>query len=427
MESLSAPIIDNYISILKHNDKITFTQESWDLIDTLFSLLNQIKPCGEDNLHELWITAPRGKIADYGNYEDFLKDQIVSNKDDFEKMWKMDYPDEIYWYRLNTISFKRNDVDEFKAISLNSNIIVQSPYTNLNEVGSELGFDISKLINFLIESVKTCIRKMKNGSYNDFVSNSLPYNCRYGTIVRNDYWKIYNENKEEYLKNISASEIDKLKKFINCQENFQKSEKDKYKISKSVGRIDKMTAGKFYYYCTLGYKENQYSDCYTLSPKELYYKYADGRDEGLKYIDENSPTEFDNWYNNKTKSGGHPWEVCRGGNSTHVSLFVCHDEYGYYLLVAGKSFGRSIETIKFYLALKRDCVPVFLDNALELLNRILGTDKIGIVPYFVMPFYCESCFPNENILDFMHLQVDSNREILKYIKWMDIRNQYLND
>ena len=188
-----------------------------------------------------------------------------------------------------------------------------------------------------------------------------------------------------------------------------------------------MTAGKFYYYCSLGYKENQYPDSDVLSPNELYYKYADGRDDGLKDIDENSPTEFDNWYNDKNRRGGHPWEVCQGGNSTHVSLYVFHDEYGYYLSAAGKSFGRSIETIKFYLALKRRDIPVYLENGTELLNRILGTDKIGIVPYFVMPFYCESDFPNEDILDFMHLEVDEDKEISKYIDWMDIQKQYLVD
>ena len=57
---------------------------------------------------------------------------------------------------------------------------------------------------------------------------------------------------------------------------------------------------------------------------------------------------------------------------------------------------------------------MFLSDAKELLSRVLATDKIGIVPHFVMSFYCESCFPNETILDFIHLDID-NKKILKYI------------
>ena len=101
-----------------------------------------------------------------------------------------------------------------------------------------------------------------------------------------------------------------------------------------------------------------------------------------------------------------------------------HDEYGYYFRVAGKSYNRSIETIKFFLALKKANIPVFLSDAKELLSRVLATDRIGIVPYFIMPFYCESCFPNDTILDFIHLDVD-NKEILKYIDWQSEEEQYL--
>lgn len=95
MELLSAPVIDEYISIL-NNKNINFKKDSWKLIDTLFTLLNKIKPCGRDNLHELWITAPRGEITDYGNYDNLVEDGLVSNKEDFEKMWKSEYPNEIY-------------------------------------------------------------------------------------------------------------------------------------------------------------------------------------------------------------------------------------------------------------------------------------------------------------------------------------------
>ena len=419
MNLLSAPQIDNYINYLNHS-KMRFDKNTWDLINSMYEILDKIKPCGEDNLHELWITIPRGNISDYGNYEEFVQDEIVSNYKEFETMWKRDYPNDIYWYKLSTISFMQKDDKEFKAIFLNSKLIAQSP--NIETTGFEM--NISYLIETIIHSVKYCLDKMEKEIYNDYVKDNLPFENRYGTIKRSDFWKVYPDAKEDYFSNFSQSEIDELKYFLSLQENMQKDMKVKYRASKLIGRISKMTSGKFYYYCYLGYKANNYPNCETLTPKELYYENADGRDDGLKDIDENSFEEFDRWYNDQTRFGGHPWEVCRGGNSTHVSLYVMHDEYGYYFRVAGKSYNRSIETIKFFLALKKADIPVFLSDAKELLSRVLATDRIGIVPHFIMPFYCESCFPNDTILDFIHLDVD-NKEILKYIDWQSEEEQYL--
>ena len=89
-----------------------------------------------------------------------------------------------------------------------------------------------------------------------------------------------------------------------------------------------MTSGLFYECCKAGYIANDYEGSNTLSGKELYLKHADGRDEGLRDIDENSPEAFRQWLKNRNQSG-HPWEVFPGGNSTHVSLFVCKNENGF--------------------------------------------------------------------------------------------------
>ena len=160
------------------------------------------------------------------------------------------------------------------------------------------------------------------------------------------------------------------------------------------------------------------SRCGTLSPKELYEKYADGRDEGLMDIDEDSPEAFRNWYEHRER-GGHPWEVCRGGNSTHVSLYVCKTDRGFFFAVAGSSWGRSNETINFYLALHRAGMPVIIDEGNMLADRITGKDKIGIVPQGVFPRYCSHYFPGEQILDFMNLPEEKHDEFAARCVWRD--------
>jgi hypothetical protein len=182
--------------------------------------------------------------------------------------------------------------------------------------------------------------------------------------------------------------------------------------------IENMTSGLFFRCCQMGYAANHYEGGGTLSPKELYQKHADGRDEGLMDIDEDSPEAFRNWYEHRER-GGHPWEVCRGGNSTRVSLYVCKADRGFYFAVAGSSWGRSNETINFYLALHRAGMPVIIDEGNRLADRITGKDIIGIVPQGVFPRYCSHYFPGEQILDFMNLPEEKHDEFAAKCVWRD--------
>ena len=167
-----------------------------------------------------------------------------------------------------------------------------------------------------------------------------------------------------------------------------------------------------------------------LTAKELYLMHADGRDEGLRDIDSNSPTAFSEWYECSRKGIGHPWEVCRGGNSTHISLYVRKNGNEYSLKLAGSSYGRSVETIKFFLALVRNNIPVSLYEGEELAARVRADDKIGIVPDGVMPFYCSSYFPDdENISDYMNIELYEDKErwkkVIENVIWQEIEEQRL--
>ena len=162
-----------------------------------------------------------------------------------------------------------------------------------------------------------------------------------------------------------------------------------------------------------------------MTPKEQYYLHADGRDEGLRDIVPDSPEAFNIWLYDSNRRGGHPWEVCRGGNSTHVALNVMQDERGYWLYLAGDAWNRTIETVKFYLALTRAGVPVFLAEAHTLADRLAEKEKIGIVPDGVIPVYCESDFPNEHIIDFINLPDEDQEKFLPFCTWYEEQPIYL--
>ena len=155
------------------------------------------------------------------------------------------------------------------------------------------------------------------------------------------------------------------------------------------------------------------------SEKEQYALHADGRDEGLSKLDGDSSEAFARWLTERPRTG-HPWEICRGGNSTHIDCIVHRDEHGYYLVVAGLAETRTIETVRFFLALYRAGVPVCIRNAEELKARLTGAEPIGIVPEGVFPAYCHARFPGEDIVDFMNLPREHQDELAEYCRWQPI-------
>jgi hypothetical protein len=175
----------------------------------------------------------------------------------------------------------------------------------------------------------------------------------------------------------------------------------------------------------MGYAANNYSGC-ELSPREQYYLHADGRDDDLKEIDPDSPEAYHAWLFRRN-AGGHPWEVCRGGNSTHVALRTSFDEDGYYLRLDGDAWNRTIETVKFYLAFRRAGIPVYLEEAHTLADRLSEVELMGIVPQGVIPAYCESWFPGQHIIDYLNLPFEDQEEFLPFCVWQKEAQVHLKE
>ena len=406
--TIKAPKVNHWIFVLK-DGKFVFDKKTLEAIDKVYAILDAVEPCGEDNRRELWLKAERGTIDDYDDYERLKDEEVVENYEEFEKMWHDEYPDEISWYHLVTI-----ERDDYRAMFLGRELIYQS---RILEAHSSYEYNVEELFVWMQDAVKKCIAQMQEETYNDDVNNNLNARQRTGTISRKDYWDIFPERKDAYLSNITDAEIKKFVSYISEQHD-----------NKPVGSyLDEMTAEKFYEFCSMGYKANKYEHLEGLTAKEQYYKMADGRDNGLSEIDEESPSEFADWLNDLQRKGGHPWEVCRGGNSTHVGLYVHHNENGYYLAVAGKSWSRSIEAIKFYNVLRDSGTAVYLYEAKGITDRLLGQDIIGIVPEHVIPVYCEQWFPRMKILDFMNLPYEDEpyEKMLEKIVWLPEEKQYL--
>lgn len=418
-------------------------QPSADLMNAmnpLFETLKDLAPLPEnDEAKVIWITVPVGDLSDYGSYEDALECGAVESYQEFQRMWKEEYPDDVKWYRLTIGESKPGSRFAFRSVAVdNTGIISVDLSTGLREETWWKDDKKIELCRLLTEAASQAIQRVRDGTYNDFVNENLPYQHRTGVIKRSDEWLIFPEAKDRTWNGIDEDLFQEFKGFLETNN------------SDKIGRIKVFTANDFFRACVCGYRACGYH-IESSSPVWAYLRYADGRDEGLTGaghglnagpgINYDDPKAWDEWYND-SRVGGHPWEVIRGGNSTHVDLIVMHDDFdlgyllrlgrisqeeydsrmkdaGYYFLLAGKH--RSEEVINFFVALRKAGYPVVLRDADEILARLEGTDYIGIVPHRVIPKYCESMFPDEygHVIDFMHIYADEDEQaLLPYITWL---------
>ena len=413
--TLKIPAIRNYIHWLGRvgyrslEYSFTYDERSYELLDELYSLLQRIKPTGKNNAWNFWIKAERGTIEDFGNYEEMLEDGEVENYAEFEQRWKDEYPDEIEWFDFHAIYDEEID---YRAIWVHHKFVIEQD--NRKEKSYE--HDISVFVQWLVDQVKNVIFELEAGTYNSRVESELPVKHRVGTVLRKHEWDIYPNVKETIIGNMTDEDI---RYFLSYA---------KSSIDENEPRLAHISANDFYRYCAMGYKACGYYDT-DKTPKEQYYLRADGRDENLSAIDLDNPDAFSEWYHNERIRGGHPWEVCRGGNSTHVSLYVWHDEKGWSLNVAGSAWTRCAEAAQFFLALHRAGLPVSINQAEMLKRRLMGEEKIGIVPDGVFPAYCDSYFPGEEVIDFSNLphETEDCEKLLPHCIWQPLTIIELNE
>ena len=165
----------------------------------------------------------------------------------------------------------------------------------------------------------------------------------------------------------------------------------------------------------------------SLSGREMYSQYADGRHEGLLDIDPASRQEFSDWIDGthtKRGKGGHPWEIKRGGNTTHIDLTVfrpssCRHE-GFKIELRGESISRMVETMRMFLAIHEAGLPISITNPEGVRKRLLAQDKIGIIPSYDSLHRANQHFrQDEDVFDVMYYD-DLGRfkqRIIPFITW----------
>jgi len=382
---------------LHHRD----SQPSTESVERLAGELKKLKVQGDDDFRSLFIEADRGAIEDYCNFDEFMEEGLVENFEDFVEMWEGEYPDEKKWYRLTFSEYQK-----VYYIAVDGKMTIQADATVFSESHNN-----DPLCDWLYGKVRQTVEKLTvdDEAYHSYIEKNLSKRKRFGRILRSDYWTINKDEEHCFHSGFFDEDIRRFK-FI--------SETCDSKTAKN--KISRINAGDFFDYCRICYEANGYFSQSKKQPdaRGMYLAMADGRDCGLREVILDSDEEFLRWYKNESHCGGHPWEICRGGNSTHISLYVHHDENEWMLILAGSSRARAVEIIKMALALHQNNIPFNLRDAEALYRMVTGADYIGIVPEYVTPRYCHSLFPKEDrIIDFMNLYFEDEADVIKKAYW----------
>ncbi len=204
-----------------------------------------------------------------------------------------------------------------------------------------------------------------------------------------------------------------------------------------------MTAGTYFRYVKCAYLANVASFVNQPRPfepgasgRELYCTWADGRDGGLRDVELESEQAFEKWYNSKAHIGNHPFEIFRGGNSSHIDLYVSRNdgknENGWRIALSAFSSTRLVETCRAALAMEKEKLPCAIEHRESYRLRLLGEDAVGIVPVGSGLTYAWHQFPRElkvaDCIDFSWfrspgtgLQLRPWREISRLVTWLPIR------
>ena len=280
--------------------------------------------------------------------------------------------------------------------------------------------DLSKIWGSLITSAcewldfvkKSWIKAAKE------IYESYPLNRRYG-IVPNSVIRFSLPDLYQIDEELGKA---KTKKFIRLVEEGY------FYTAKNTIR-ETMTTNDYFEYCRIAYlagkRRNEHIDK-SLTGREMYERYADGRNEGLLEINPNSTTEFADWIDDKhpkRSRGGHPWEIKRGGNTTHIDLSVSRPSYdntNFIVSLGGASISRLKETICMFLGIHEAGLPISISDPEGIRKRLLAQDNIGIFPSYHSLHRADQYFhEHDDVYDVLYFDDlgKYKRRIKPFITW----------
>jgi len=351
-------------------------------------------------------------------------DYDISSSD---HVWKLIFPDNNEkWFQVHVVKYR--ETFYFHYIDGSGCSIEYSPEAEIKEMESfgpssfEAGRGDPESVWYpIIIMARRWMERAKKDwiRANAHVIKSYPLNRRIG-IVPNAIIRASLTDIMRVDKDLGAAPC---RKFIRLVESG-------YFFDSKNTSVPTLTANRYFDYCKIAYTAAQRKLDHVdeaLSGREMYKRYADGRHEGLPDIDGDSEQEFADWIDGshpKKSGGGHPWEIKRGGNTTHIDLSVYRpysfEKKSFCIELRGEAITRLEETVRMFLAIHDASLPISIAAPEGIRKRLLGQDNIGIIPCYDSLHRANQHFRKEqSVFDVMHYDELGRykRRVLPYITW----------
>ena len=228
--------------------------------------------------------------------------------------------------------------------------------------------------NWLFQQISQETGKILSGAeqYEQDLDRRIPLTERFVKIQRKRIWEALPDMEHYIVSEMTPSEIEEFQRIaMNLSRD----------VVLSQAPLLQFSAADYFHCCSLCFDAAGLDgDDRLLTPRERYQKYADNRHGGLLKLPEESPDAFMKWLVSPEWHGAHPWEIRRGGNSTHISLAAFADRGGVRLILRGAATSRAAETMKMALTLWKNNIQVILQDVNLHLRRVGGKDWIGLYP-----------------------------------------------
>lgn len=278
-------------------------------------------------------------------------------------------------------------------------------------------FDIPAVMNSCIKTLK----KVRGDwvGYHRWLLRTLPKQYRFGLVQRRILWDLLSDLYRPDLE-LPQKEYDLLMKVFDGQE----------RLTSELALPSPPSLNTYLEYCRVGYlanlKKNKSYVGESKTGMEMYKAMADGRDEGLMDIPVGSPEALVKWYHSG-RSGGHPWEICRGGNTTHIDLGVYSENDKWFIFLNGNSTGRMLETSRMALAFHKLKMPFRWFHFKDVRLKMEGRDNIGIIPEYHSLHRANQLFEEKDqVFDCLYLYDlgRAKRQIDKFITFLPLEPLY---
>ena len=326
----------------------------------------------------IWFSVARDSVSEFERqFPEDTEADIAAYRDE-------DFPEEL-WIRVNAHEDEREQVISLYPFGVSVLFrtseriaVVPSPWNDERRAG------LIELLDWLTRRISDEVTNAvaEPETYQKWIEENLPRSERLGWFRRRDLWSIA-PNTEHLIKDELTDE-----------------QRATFAESTAFDRpkpLEELTANDYFRFVEICYRGAGYEGLEGLTARRKYERLSDGRHDGLLDIDADSSEALEKWMK-LGSGGGHPWEIARGGNRTHISLFLRKDAEGYRLSLAGSAQTRAAETIRMALALCRAGVSVELHDFPLHRRRVLGEDLIAIVPSYYLgayPHTIRALFPED--------------------------------